>query len=149
AVAEIQKARAEKQLLRAESFLYVNQFTEAFSHFQNHDLVKCRAALDECRWNLRGPEYGYLVKQLEKRARTLYGDMGNFNILALSSDGNRLVSGGGDITIKVWDVDAGKDTQALRGHGGNITSLALSKDGKRLVSGSWDKTIKVWDLEKG
>lgn len=100
-LAEFQKARAEKQLLRAESFLYINQFTEAHNHFQNHDLVQCRLALDDCHWDLRGPEYGYLVKQLEKKARTLVGHTLDVRSLALSGDGKRLFSGSQDSTIQV------------------------------------------------
>ena len=148
-LAEIQKARAEKQLLRAESLLYISHFTEAHNHFLNHDLVKCRLALDECRWDLRGLEYGYLVKQMEKKGRTLFGHTKDVSSLALSGDGKRLVSGSGDKTIKVWDVEAGKETLTLRGHTDGVTSLALSPDGKRLFSASKDGTIKVWDTATG
>jgi WD40 repeat protein len=65
----------------------------------------------------------------------------------LSADGKRLFSGSWDKTIKVWDLEAGKETLTLRGHTAGINSLALSGDGKRLFSGSGDTTIKVWDLE--
>ena len=69
--------------------------------------------------------------------------------LALSADGKRLFSGSGDNTIKVWDLEAGKETLTLRGHDSAVTSLALAADGKRLFSGSEDSTIKVWNLETG
>jgi WD40 repeat protein/tRNA A-37 threonylcarbamoyl transferase component Bud32 len=147
--AEMAKNEKTKQLLRAEVLLYYLQFQEANKHFQNHDLVQCRLALDGCRWDFRGLEYGYLVKQLEKKARTLYGHTKWVGSLALSVDGKRLVSGSGDNTIKVWDLVAGKETRSLSGHAGEVRSLALSVDGKRLFSGSWDQTIKVWDLEAG
>src|SRR5262249_15430842 len=58
----------------------------------------------------------------------------------------RLVSGGEDKTIKVWDLQTGQDARTLRGHSAPVTSLALSADGKRLFSESWDRTIKVWNL---
>jgi WD40 repeat protein len=67
-------------------------------------------------------------------------------ILALSADGKRLYSGSWDRTIKVWDLEAGKEALTLRGHTGEV-SLTLSADGKRLCSG--DGIIKVWDLEAG
>jgi hypothetical protein len=61
--------------------------------------------------------------------------------LALSVDGKRLFSGSEDRTIKVWDLEAGKEILTLRGHTGEVLSLPLSGYGKRLVSGSQDKTI--------
>jgi len=54
-----------------------------------------------------------------------------------------------DNTIKVWDLEAGKEALTLRGHTNWVSRLALSSDGKRLVSGSYDQTIKVWDLQAG
>src|SRR5262249_12455717 len=78
-LADLARQQKEKQLLRAESLLYGRQIQEAHSHLLNHDLVQCRLALDDCRWDLRGPEYGYLVKQMQKKARTLYGHTGPVN----------------------------------------------------------------------
>lgn len=65
----------------------------------------------------------------------------------MSSDGKQLYSGSWDQTIKVWNLEADKETLTLRGHTGSIFSLALGADGKRLFSGSADGTIKVWDVK--
>ncbi len=140
--------RAEKQWLRAETLLYISHVTEAHNHLLNHDLIRCRLALDQCREDLRGPEYGYLVGQFAKKARTLPGHAA-VSSLALSSDGRRLYSGSHDRTIRVWDLATGKETLTLRGHDGGIVALALSGDGKRLASGGYDSAIKVWDLATG
>jgi WD40 repeat protein len=37
-------------------------------------------------------------------------------VVALS-DGRRVVSGSGDDTLRVWDVDTGECVQELKGHG--------------------------------
>jgi WD40 repeat protein len=66
--------------------------------------------------------------------------------LALSRDGKLLCSGSVDRTIKLWDLEAGKETFTLRGHTGAVRGLVLSGDGKRLLSGSWDRTVKVWHV---
>jgi hypothetical protein len=113
--ADIARKQKEKQLLRAESLLYGTQIQEADQHLLNYDLVQCRLTLDACRWDLRGPEYGYLVKQLQKKARTLYGHNNAVSSLALSGDGKRLVSGSLDKTIKVWDLEAGKESSPCAG----------------------------------
>ena len=66
---------------------------------------------------------------------------------SVALDGQRIVSGSYDNTIKVWDLETGAQLHTLTGHEGWRHSVAL--DGQRIVSGSSDKTIKVWDLETG
>ena len=36
--------------------------------------------------------------------------------MAFSPDGRRIVSGGGDKTLKVWDAATGQETLTLKGH---------------------------------
>jgi tetratricopeptide (TPR) repeat protein len=69
--------------------------------------------------------------------------------VAFSLDGNRIVSGGGDNTIRVWDAANGKKVQTLEGHTEVVTSVAFSSDGKQIVSGSRDRTLKVWNATSG
>jgi WD40 repeat protein len=69
--------------------------------------------------------------------------------VAISNKGKTLVSGSGDNTIKVWDLEKGVLLHTLQGHKGGVWSVAISPDGKTLFSGGKDKTIKIWDLEKG
>lgn len=64
--------------------------------------------------------------------------------LAISPDGQTLVSGGEDETIKIWQVSTGKELRTLTGHSEAVYCLAISPDGKTLVSGSADRTIKIW-----
>jgi hypothetical protein len=68
---------------------------------------------------------------------------------AVSKDGKRMVSAGSDNSIKVWDVNTGKQLRQLFGHTSNIFGLAISPDGKRAVSGSADQTCRMWDLDNG
>ena len=70
--------------------------------------------------------------------------------VAFSPDGKRIVSGSGDKTVRVWDVDTGKPIgQPLTGHTAVVSSVAFSPDGKRIVSGSGDDTVRVWDADTG
>jgi len=57
-----------------------------------------------------------------------------------------LVSGSDDKTIKLWNVETGKEIRTLKGHDELVISVNFSPDGKTLVSGSYDKTIKLWNL---
>ena len=80
---------------------------------------------------------------------TITGHSGYVTSVAISPDGQTLVSGSNDKTIKIWQLSTGQELRTLTGHSGWISSLAISPDGQTLVSGSWDKTIKIWQLSTG
>ncbi|KAB5591569.1 Rnu3ip2 protein [Ceratobasidium theobromae] len=66
--------------------------------------------------------------------------------LAISFDGQYLVSGGRDRRILVWDVKEDKFVKAFTGHRDAITALAFRKNSLQLYSASLDRTIKLFDL---
>ncbi|NEQ76984.1 MAG: protein kinase [Okeania sp. SIO2C9] len=73
--------------------------------------------------------------------------------VAFSIDGQTLVSGGEDNSIKVWTLKTGGEPRNLGGwmfsHSGWVQEIAFSSDGQTLVSGSNDGTVKVWNLGTG
>ncbi|MEK6325278.1 MAG: DUF4062 domain-containing protein [Acidobacteriota bacterium] len=64
-------------------------------------------------------------------------------------DGQRIVSGARDKTVRVWDVESSKELACFRGHDRPVTSVACSADCSRVASGSEDKTVRVWDIDTG
>jgi WD40 repeat protein len=74
-------------------------------------------------------------------ARTVYS-------VAYSPDGMTLASGGGDKTVRLWDVRTGKNTSTLKGHTDTVLSVAFAPNGETLASGSSDKTIKIWRISQ-
>jgi WD40 repeat protein len=69
--------------------------------------------------------------------------------VAFSPDGNRIVSGSDDKSVRVWDAKTGEQLRELQGHTDSVTSVAFSPDGNRIVSGSDDKSVRVWDAKTG
>jgi hypothetical protein len=78
---------------------------------------------------------------------TLRGHEGEVRALAVMADG-RLVSGGADGTVRVWDSAGRSEPVVLRGHEGGVRALAVLADG-RLVSGGDDRTVRVWNTRTG
>lgn len=68
--------------------------------------------------------------------------------VAISPDGQILVSGSNDNTIKIWNLRTFKLLRILK-HSRGVNSIAISRDGQTLASGSDDKTIKIWNLLTG
>jgi serine/threonine protein kinase len=60
-----------------------------------------------------------------------------------------LASASWDNTIRLWDVNTGKEIRTLTGHSNWVNSVAFSRDGKLLLSGSADCTIKLWQVQTG
>jgi WD40 repeat protein len=82
-----------------------------------------------------------------KCEKTLAGHSSCVICLIQLEDG-RIASGGGDNTIKIWNINSGQCEKTLAGHSNYILGLIQLPDG-RLASGSWDNTIKLWNVSSG
>ena len=86
---------------------------------------------------IKGPRYEF------KKEHT-----GSINAVDFDpNDSQRLVSAGDDKTLRLWNVETGKQIVEIKdAHYNSIQAVAFSRDGNALVSGSVDNTIKVWKV---
>ncbi|MEH2111468.1 MAG: WD40 repeat domain-containing protein, partial [Nostoc sp.] len=87
--------------------------------------------------------------RFQRRERKRLQESNSVSSVSFSPDGKTLASGSADNTIKLWNLETGKEIGTLNGHTNSVSSVSFSPDGKTLASGSDDKTIKLWNLETG
>ncbi|KAJ7832029.1 global repressor Tup1p [Mycena olivaceomarginata] len=93
-----------------------------------------------------------------KRIRSVFpGHSQEIYSLDFSRDGRRIVSGSGDRTARIWDMDTGTaivlavdadGADAATGDAG-VTSVAISPDGRYVAAGSLDTVVRIWDANSG
>ncbi|KAK3301807.1 WD40-repeat-containing domain protein [Chaetomium strumarium] len=97
------------------------------------------------KWILRAPalseDWGAHLKTLSHPSLV--------EAVAVSPDGQLIVSGSRDNTVCVWDATIGVTRRVLEGHKHEVRAVAVSPDSRLTISGSWDKTVRVWDATTG
>jgi WD40 repeat protein len=71
--------------------------------------------------------------------------------LAYSPKGDRLLSGGDDGVVRIWDVGAdstGKEIRRFATGSKGVTALVLTPDGNQILTGGSDGVIRVWALPR-
>jgi len=71
--------------------------------------------------------------------------------LALTADGSRVVTGGAEGSLRVWDTSTGECLHTLEGHTSLVKSVALTPNGLQAVSTQFARgsSLLVWDLTSG
>jgi WD40 repeat protein/uncharacterized caspase-like protein len=69
--------------------------------------------------------------------------------LSLSADGTKLLSGGFDGTLKLWDISNGRLLRTFIGHSKEVRSVQFSRDGTQVLSASMDMTVRLWAVTDG
>ena len=66
-----------------------------------------------------------------------------------SPDGKKVLTTGGDKTVRIWDVETGKELHKLEGHLDHVRIIVFTPDGKKAISASQDANVKIWDVDTG
>jgi WD40 repeat protein len=97
--------------------------------------------------NLIPEVQGSLADAIEiVRERNVFkGHSGGVRAVAVSADGQTIVSGDRTGTVRLWDSAGNPLRSPFGGHRGEILALAVSADGSTIVSGGRDRTVRLWD----
>lgn len=85
---------------------------------------------------------GTLYKSAEASNNRGHADL--IESLQFDTQGQYLLSGSDDYSIKQWDVSKGSLIQKMKGHGGWVTGVSHINGREDIVSASRDGTIRLW-----
>ena len=69
--------------------------------------------------------------------------------VSFSPDGQTIVLGRDDDTLRLWDASTGKPICTLMEHPEMVSSVSFSPDGRTIASGSPDETLRLWEVSTG
>ena len=91
------------------------------------------------------PEREAARAALEEKIISL-GHTGTIHSVAFSPDGRLALSGSADNTVRIWDVETGRNVRVLEGHAGSVISVAWSPDSRMALSAAQNGVMRVWNV---
>lgn len=76
-------------------------------------------------------------------------DLGPVYCIAISRDGERIVSGHQDSRARVWDLNSGELLAQFGDQRPAVVCTAFSPDGKHIAFAHADEFVRIWDLDVG
>jgi WD40 repeat protein len=102
-----------------------------------------------------GPQSGkllYVINDAHKitGAKKISGALMGVTALSLTSNGNRILSGGSDGQVRVWQITPSAQSlvASMKEHKATVNSIHIKRDNSACVTASDDGSCIVWSLEK-
>ncbi|MBL1197538.1 MAG: hypothetical protein FWK04_00250, partial [Nostoc sp. GBBB01] len=70
--------------------------------------------------------------------RTLTGHSSWVNAVAVTPNGQQVISASSDYTLKVWNLPDGQELFTLTGHSNSVKAVAVTPNGQQVISASGD-----------
>ncbi len=101
-----------------------------------------------------GPAYSIALWRLatpgeEVLLHTLKGHTNQITSVAFSPDGSRLVSCSFDRSVRLWDVETGRQLGLIGTHPQFALEVAFSPDGARVASIGKEGLLCIWNIHTG
>ncbi|XP_040167385.1 guanine nucleotide-binding protein subunit beta-5 isoform X2 [Anopheles arabiensis] len=92
-----------------------------------------------------------LEEDISSRKKTVGTHTSYMSCCIFPNSDQQILTGSGDSTCALWDVESGQLLQSFHGHTGDVMSidLAPNETGNTFVSGSCDKMAFIWDMRSG
>jgi len=149
AVSAVLVWKANKDLIEAvereRTEVYFQRITVAHRELSIDNLAAALRALEDCREDLRGWEWYYLMR-LCKVNPLVIQNKSETNGVAFSPNGEQLASAGGDGAVRIWNSRTGERVQEFQAHDKAVSGVAFHPDGQHLASTGADGLVKVWKL---
>jgi serine/threonine protein kinase len=69
--------------------------------------------------------------------------------VAFAPDQLHALSGGDDHTVRLWDLQSGREVRSFAGHQGAVNCVGFTPNGAMALSASDDGTVRVWEAASG
>ncbi len=121
-----------------ESYCLANQALRAIDYSEKRNELAIASS--------NGNIYYLDADTLELRHCSVGAHSSSVFSLRYSPDGCKLLSGGRDAHLNVWDLEDGfAKISSQPAHWYTINSIVFSPDGRYFATASRDKTVKIWD----
>lgn len=79
----------------------------------------------------------------------LEGHTNDLNSIAFSPDGQYIVTGSDDFSIKIWNSETGNIVRTIKADNSSVNHVYVTPDSKNIISTHGNIRTKIWNIEDG